>query len=296
TIRGDSLASISADDGGYDGYGDGYLPDILDLRAVHLPFDREHHNLDADRAAEMIRTEKPRLVILGASFILFPYEMGPIKDACEDSGSVLAYDASHVLGLVAGGEFQRPIKEGAEVLYGSTHKTFFGPQGGLIVTDRLDIMESVEKNLTWRFVDNAHWNRIAALGQALLEMKEFGSSYAKQVVANAKALGKALSEKGFPIMFEELGFTESHQLLIDREEVNRKYGCSINDLSVILEKSNIIIDSVGRLGIAEATRLGGVEKEMTEIADMFISAIEGKDMAEKVQEFRSAKKMKFVFD
>src|SRR4030066_354419 len=197
-------------------------------------------------AGDIIRKRRPKLVILGASLILFPYDMKPIRDACDDAGSTLVYDGSHVMGLIAGGEFQSPLKEGAEILYGSTHKSFFGPQGGIILTNSKDLDRSVRKNLTWRIVDKVLWNRVASMGHALLEMRAFGPKYAKQVIKNSQRLGRELKERGFPIMFEELGFSRSHQLLYDVKEVRAIYGLGLNDFSIRMEKSNLIIDSVDR--------------------------------------------------
>ncbi|MDH3364885.1 MAG: serine hydroxymethyltransferase [Thermoplasmata archaeon] len=294
TRRGDGMCSISMEHGGYDGYGQAYIPDILGLKASHLPFDMNRHTIDTTRATKLIRNKKPRLVILGASFIPFPYEMGPLRDACEDTDSVLAYDGSHVLGLIAGGIFQSPLKEGARILYGSTHKSFFGPQGGLIVTDEDDMDRQIRKNLTWRIVDNVHWNRVGALGQALLESKKFGGRYAKQVVRNAKRLGKELTQRGFPLMFEERGFTESHQLLIDIKGLKKAFGMTINDFSIMMEKSNLIIDSVARLGTSEITRMGVKEKDIPELASIFMEAAEGKNARKKTKCFRERFDMTYI--
>jgi glycine hydroxymethyltransferase len=295
TARGDSMCSVHVENGGYDGYAQPYIPDIYGLKAWHLPFDPERQNIDTDATAKAIRKRKPTLVILGASYLLFPYDIGPVREACDDSGSTLVYDGSHVMGLIAGGGFQQPLKEGADVLYGSTHKSFFGPQGGLIVTDRDDLDEAVRKNLTWRIVDNAHWNRIAALGQALLEMDRFGKAYAKQVVRNSKRLGKELSERGFPIMFEELGYSESHQLLVDQKRFEKAYDVSINDFSVRMERSNLITDAVGRLGTCEITRLGFKEKDLPELADLFMEAAEGRDVRRRVKAMRGRFDMDYRF-
>ena len=293
--KGEVVCSVAPDNGGYDGYAQDYIPDLFGLSACRLPFDAKSHNLDIEATNQLIRDKEPRLVVLGASFFLFPYDMKPIKEACVSAGSTLVYDGSHVLGLIAGGEFQKPLKEGADALYGSTHKSFFGPQGGLIVTDGEEINAAVRKNLTWRIVDNIHWNRVAALGQALLEAKKFGPAYAKQVVKNSKRLGKELAERGFPIMFGDLGYTESHQLLIDQKKVKKKFRMTFNDFSVRMEKSNIIIDSVARLGTAEMTRLGMKERDIPELADIFMEAAAGKDAKKNVRRFRDRYDMAFVF-
>lgn len=293
--RGDTLLAVGPDYGGYDGYAPPYIPDILGLKSKELPFDQMIHNVDSEKAADMIRKEKPKLVILGASAILFPYDMGPIRDACREARSVLAFDGSHVLGLIAGGEFQRPLKEGADILYGSTHKSFFGPQGGIILTNSEDIDKRIRKNLTWRLVDNAHWNRIASLGHALLEMRKFGPQYAKQVIKNSQRLGKELKYRGFPVMFEERGFSKSHQLLYDSRELKAIYGLSVNDFSVRMEKSNVIIDSVGRIGTSEITRMGFKEKHMPALADIFMAAAKGEDVKAGVRQMRDRFDLAFRF-
>ena len=295
THRGDTMCAIPPENGGYDGYAQQYIPDILGLESLRLPFDVENFTLDADPAAELIKPNKPKLVILGASLILFPYDMAPVKDACEDTDATLIYDGSHVLGLIAGGEFQKPLKEGADILYGSTHKSFFGPQGGLITSNSDELNSEIRKNLTWRIVDNIHWNRVAALGQALLEMRKFGPAYAKQIVRNGKRLGRELKDRGVPIMYEDLGFTESHQLLMDPKEIRAIYGMSVNDFSIRLEKSNLIIDSVSRLGLSEVTRLGMKEKHMPELADLFASAAQGTNVKRKVKELRDQFAMDYRF-
>jgi glycine hydroxymethyltransferase len=295
TKRGDSMCAIPPESGGYDGYGQDYIPDILGLKSFKLPFDQEGYNLDTGAAVKMIRSKKPRLVILGASFLLFPYDMKSVREACKDVSSTLVYDGSHVMGLIAGGEFQQPLKEGADILYGSTHKSFFGPQGGLIVTNSDKMISEVRKNLTWRIVDNVHWNRVAALGQALLESKKFGPSYAKQVIKNSRRLGKELKERGVPIMFEDQGFSRSHQLLMDPKEIRAIYGLSMNDFSVRMERSNLIIDSVSRIGTSEITRLGVKEKHLPELADLFAEAAKGRNVGKRVKEFRDQFEMDYRF-
>jgi glycine hydroxymethyltransferase len=211
--------------------------------------------------------------------------------------SLLLYDASHVLGLIAGGKFQPdPLYDGVDIMYGSTHKTFFGPQGGIIVTNDEEIYGKITQNITWRTMDNAHWNRIAALAQALCEMEKFGADYARQTVDNAKALGKALLEHGFPIKFGELGYTQSHQLAIDSHRVYSRYNLEINEMAKILEKSNIIVDAVGRLGTNELTRLGMKQGEMERIAELVVAAVrDRKDVGEEARLLRKNFEIEYCF-
>lgn len=295
TRRGDTMLAIDPQYGGYDGYAQNYIPDILGLKSVSMPFDPDTQNIDSVKTADLIMKVRPRLVILGASFLLFPYDMRPIREACGHGGSTLAYDGSHVLGLIAGGEFQRPLKEGADILYGSTHKSFFGPQGGLIVTNGKDLDANIRRNLTWRVIDNAHWNRVASLGHALLEFRKFGPQYAKQVIRNSQRLGRELHERGFPVLFEELGYSKSHQLLYDGREIKAIFGLTVNDFSVRMEKSNLIIDSCGRLGTAEITRMGFKEKDIPSLADIFVAAAKGENVRKEVKALRDRFDLAFRF-
>jgi len=293
--RGESLLTIDARHGGYDGYLPENLPTILGLQAGFLPFEERSWDLDYDKCIKKIVETRPRLVILGASFLLFPYNLKLIRKACEEADALLGYDASHVLGLIAGKAFQRPFEEGVDILIGSTHKSFFGPQGGLILCQDKEIFEEVRKNLIWRTLDNAHWNRIGALAQALLEARDFGEDYANQVIANSKALAEELDSMGLPIKFKNKGFTECHQILIDKSKLKKNWGTNFNDLAVSLEKSNIIIDAVGRLGTNEVTRMGAKEKDMRILADLIVKVLKGSKVKKEVLAFGKSLEMDFCY-
>jgi glycine hydroxymethyltransferase len=295
--RKDRVLVIDAKHGGYDGYMPAYIPDVLglDLKVDFLPFREDAWRLDTAAAAKTIRAAKPALVVLGASFLLFPYEMAPLREASDDAGALLGYDGSHVLGLIAGGAFQRPLQEGADILVGSTHKSLFGPQGGLFLCNRDDVWERAMKNTVWRLFDNVHWNRVAGVAQALAEAKEFGAAYASQVVRNAKALAAALDERGFPVKFRDQGYTECHQIHLDEAGMKKALHMTPQEFSTAMEGNNLIVDAVARLGTNEVTRLGATEKEMAEIADLMERAVAGKGVKEEVLALRSRLKMAYAF-
>lgn len=294
--RGDSILTIKPEHGGYDGYWKEYMPHILGLEAFALPFSEKNWNLEHEKCAEEIVRLKPALVVIGASFILFPYQLDILKEACDDSGSVLGYDASHVLGLMGGDEFQRPLQEGVDIVYGSTHKSFFGPQGGMILTNREDLHESLTETTHWKVMDNTHGHRVAALAQSLLEMKEFGMSYAKQVVANSKALARELEEGGFPIKFRDSGYTDCHQMLVDTDKIQNEMGFTPHEYSCKLEESNIILGSVGRVGTCELTRMGADENTMKGVAHLICRTLKGEETKPDVARLRSTLKMKYFFE
>jgi len=256
----DTVVCVSPDNGGYPGFWEKGLSRLLNLKMIRFPFSKENMNIKVDETADMILREKPKVVVFGASIILFPHPLRALAKAAHDIDAHIGYDGSHVLGLIAGGEFQDPLREGSKALFGSTHKTFFGPQGGMILADK-EHGEIIKKRIHPEFVDNAHWNRIAALTLALAEMKTYGKEYARQVVRNAQTLAKALAEDRFPVASPHLGYTRSHQVLLD-------YG-GYKEGGVIarkLERANVIVDSGVRLGVCEATRRGMKENEMQRIA------------------------------
>jgi len=262
TRQGDKILSLSAENGGYPGITEAGYARILGLNNLYFPFDRENWNIRTDETVELIRDEMPKLVVLGASFILFPLPIEMIARACGETGAVLAYDGSHVLGLIAGGAFQEPLKEGARILLGSTHKSFFGPQGGIIAAFKPE-GEQIRKTIFPAIVDNAHWNRIAALSAALLEARRFCRRYASQVIRNSRALAEGLDDGGVPVRCKEYGYTASHQVLLDMDRL--KDGEKIPDR---LQEANVIVDRGIRLGTNEMTRRGMREKEMNEVAEI----------------------------
>ena len=267
----DKIICVRPEDGGYPGIWNEGLAGLLNLKVVPFPFSKEKMNIEVEKAKEVIQTEKPKIVVFGASLFLFPHPVSEIAKVAKENGAIIGYDGSHVLGLIAGKQFQDPLREGAHVLLGSTHKTFFGPQGGILLAyERYG--EEMKRLIHPRFVDNAHWNRIAALTLALAEMKEFGKSYAQQVICNAKKLAEALADYGFPVMCREYGFTSSHQVILN-------YGGYKQGRKIArkLERVNIIVDSGVRIGTCEVTRRGMKEGEMEKIAELIKRAMDGEN-------------------
>ena len=290
------LLAIAPDDGGYDGYAPGFIPAVLGYTVRPLPAEGPGHRVDGFTAAETIRRERPDAVLLGQSFFLFPYPVREIAEAAHAVNALVLYDGSHVLGLIAGGQFQDPLREGADVLFGSTHKSLPGPQGGLLVTDREDLFQQVDPALVWRVFDNAHWNRIAALAQTLLELGRWGREYATTVVENARALGRALSDGGIPLVGEAEGFTRSHQLHLDRHSLKMRASATPAALARRLERQRLLIDLVGRIGTAEAARLGLRPADMPRLAELIVRAgVNGERVGPEVLAWRRTfRSLRFV--
>ena len=276
TRPGDKVAMISKDEGGYP----------FDIGSFHrelvsLPFDHDNWMIDYSKLPDFYDSHNPSLTILGSSVIPYPTD---ISKFVSFSGHELVFDGSHVLGLIAGGQFQNPLEEGASVLFGSTHKSFPGPQGGIILANDRDVFEKIASRFTIQsshnpfdhmgtiLVDNTHANRIAALGVTLLEMLKFGKEYADQVVRNSKALGQELLKLGLPVKkSSEFGVSQSHQLLLP---VESDLG---NEWKDQLEKNGLLVDAFVRIGTAEITRRGMKEATMKTLAELISRVINDKE-------------------
>jgi glycine hydroxymethyltransferase len=275
--RGSKLLALPPELGGYDGYAPGFIPALLGYTVRPLTAAADTFRVDAAAVIEEIRRERPNAVLLGQSFFLFPYPLRAIAEAAHAVDALVLYDAAHVLGLIAGGQFQDPLREGADVLFGSTHKSFPGPQGGLVVTDREDLFAQIDPALVWRVFDNAHWNRIAALTQTLLEVERFGAEYAATIVANSQALAHSLQDAGLPVVGSADGFSESHQIFLDREALFERHRLRPGELARRWERQRLLTDLVGRLGTAEITRLGLRPEQMDRLAKLLYRAGPGRE-------------------
>ncbi len=294
--RGGLVMALRPDDGGYDGYHPPHLPDVMGYTAMDLPWDAEGFQVDAEAAVDCIRGCRPDAVVLNQSFVLFPPDLETIDEACREVGASLLYDGSHTLGLIAGGHFQPDAVERTDVLFGSTHKTLPGPQGGLMVSRSAETMAMVRASFTLTTQDNAHWNRIAALGVALEEMRVYGARYAYQVISNAKALARALDEGGLPVRFADRDFTESHQMMLDTPAIEERTGMDPQQLAKRLEAQDIIVDAMCRLGTNEMTRKGMTEADMGKVAELVIRAAGGEEVKAEVNDLVRDLELEFVLE
>jgi len=269
-------------------------------RILELPRQDDGYRLDPVAASEMIRAEKPRLVVLGRSLFLFPEPVEEIRGACDEVGALILFDASHVLGLIAGGEFQDPLSEGADLLTASTHKTFFGPQRGIVVARGKDdeFWKPIDRAVFPGVTSNHHLFSLPALHAASLEVIEFGRQYASDVVRNAQALGAALDARGFDVAAKELGYTRSHQVAFSAAAHGggRDASRRLCDNGVVTNmnllpgepRKNARNPSGIRLGVQEMTRFGMDEGAMEVIAGLIHDClVEGKEITGRCRELRA---------
>lgn len=287
TDPGDVVTALSVIDGGHASFKE--CSKIHGVSLVPLPFSMETMNVDIGEAEKLIARVKPKLVLLGASEILFPHPVREIRRIADDMGASVAYDAAHVLGLIAGGTFQDPLKEGADVITGSTHKTFFGPQGGIILC-KSKHAKAID-NAAWQLVNNHHIHRVAGLSIALAEFLAFGQEYASQIVKNAQRLAEDLYSMGLDVLGSKMGFTQSHEVIFRAPNNNGDASAKrLEDANIITTKTPLPTDKTEeecsgvRLGTQEITRLGMNEGEMTKIAELIKMVVIDREAPSNIRE------------
>jgi glycine hydroxymethyltransferase len=282
--RGDTVWSVPADCGGH--FATPVIARREGLVLLPIPYDRDRGIIDVEAASQLARKHPPRLIFLDASMQVFPHPVAALREALGPD-TIISYDASHTMGLIAGGHFQAPLLEGADLLHGSTHKSLWGPQKGLItVGENSTVAARIRDAVVPLFVSNVHVHHVAALGIALEEARDHGPAYARDVIANAQALATSLSERGVEVLFARIGATASHQVLVDLG--NREASLAIwNRLQAAGLNTNAISlpfrPSFGlRLGVAEATRRGLGQSEMSLIATWIAACIAGRGSVEAI--------------
>ncbi len=205
------------------------------LKIVDIPFDPVELEVDLDLFRKMAPLVRPRLVALGASMTLFPFPLQEMQEIVSEWGGHLFFDGAHQLGLVAGGQFQDPLREGAAVMTGSAGKTFSGPQSGIIVWDDPAFTAPITHAIFPVLAATHQVNRVAALAASAAEMLAFGQVYMAQIVRNAQALGASLSRRGIPVLGAHKGYTTTHQVIADV----RQFGGGLH-VAQHLARANII--------------------------------------------------------
>jgi glycine hydroxymethyltransferase len=294
---GETAAVLDLANGAHISFGKWGGAGVRGINLVSYPFNDEEMNIDIDGAVKLIKKIKPKLCLNGRSVFLFPSPIKELAKAAHEVGAYLIYDAAHVLGLIGGKQFQDPLREGADVVNGSTHKTLPGPQGGMVLSDHKgdtdedkSFLRKIGFGVFPGVTSSYHLHHVAAKAIAFAEHLEFGKAYAKQTIKNAQALAQSLHERGFQVFGEKLGFTKSHQILLaigpgKGKEASKKLADAgvITNMNTIPGDEDPLDPSGLRLGTPELTRIGMKESEMDEVAEFYKRVLIDNDDTKKVK-------------
>lgn len=278
---GDKITAVSTADGGHISHARMGAVGLRDLNLSTYPWNVERMEPDVDGACQLIRDIEPKVALIGQSVFLFPTPLKEIADAAHEVGAKVMYDGAHVLGLIAGGVFQDPLQEGADVMTGSSHKTFPGPQGGFLISSSEDekFQRKLNNSIFPGVCSSYHLHHVAGKVVALAEFEEYGQAYAEDTVANAKAFAAALAGEGFDVLAESRGYTATHQVLTRHGDLDSGAGAKaarlledagiITNMNMLPGDTKALTPSGLRLGVQELTRVGMDQTQMQEVAKLY---------------------------
>jgi aminomethyltransferase len=281
---------------------------------INFPVLRENpFQMDVAAALELIDQKRPELIILGKSMVLHREPVEEISRFIreQDIDAVLMYDMAHVLGLV-GPHFQEPFQEGADLVTGSTHKTFFGTQRGVVGSrfsddeERYELWEALRRRTFPGSVSNHHLGTMLGLLMATYEMNHFKDDYQPKVMANAKVLARALKNSGLEVAGDPaIDFTETHQVVVrvgyaQGPEVARRLEANniICNYQTAPEEEGFTAAGALRLGVSEMTRFGMDEQGFQTVASLLATVINDANasVVEEVKKLREEyRELQFCF-
>ncbi|MEV4249094.1 aminotransferase class I/II-fold pyridoxal phosphate-dependent enzyme [Streptosporangium canum] len=290
---GDTIAVLPEAAGGHASHHAQGAAGVRGLRVVDLPYDAGRFDIDYDALPAFLREQRPALVVVGASLMLFPHDVARVRAACDEVGAVLVYDASHMAGLIAGGRFQRPLDEGAHLVTMSTYKSFGGPPGAAVVSRDEDLAHRVSTAAYPGLTANYDASRLAPLAVAAAEHAAAGPAYADRCIANARTLAAALEGEGFTVAASHLGWTVSHHVAVDAAAFGGGDGAAR-----LLAEGGVYLSGIGlpdqapgepmrglRIGTQEVTRRGLGPETMREVATLMRRLlIDGQDPVKVLQD------------
>jgi glycine hydroxymethyltransferase len=282
TQPGDTIMSVAQPVGGHSSNRPDGPAGFRGLKIVDIPFDPVELTVDLDGFRDVAPRIQPKIVTLGMSMTLFPYPVREMADIAARWGGRVFFDGAHQAGLIAGGQFQDPLGEGAAVLTGSAGKTFAGPQSGMMLWNDPALTKPLTDAIFPVLAATHQVNRVAALAVSAAEMLAFGQVFMAQIVKNAQALAAALDRRDIPMLGSHRGYTQTHQAIADV----RQFGGGL-EVAHQLARANLITNknllpndrpqdwdrpSGLRMATIEVTRLGMAPEQMETIAG-FISQV-----------------------
>jgi glycine hydroxymethyltransferase len=230
--------------------------------------------IDYDDLRQKVRASKPKLVLAGYSAYSRVIDFAAFAEVAREVGAIFMVDMAHFAGLAAAGAYPSPIPY-ADVVTSTTHKTLRGPRGGLILSTAQHA-KAIDKSVFPGAQGGPLEHVIAAKAVSFKEaLQPSFTTYARQVIANARALASALSGRGFHIVS---GGTDNHLMLLDlrnRGLTGKTAQTALDEAAITVNKNTVpketqspFVTSGIRVGTSAVTTRGMCEREMAQIAEL----------------------------
>lgn len=277
---GDSVIAQTEDGGGNYSYQPGGLLGLMGVRVYGAPHARTGaFEIDFDGVARLARNVRPRMIIIGGSNVMAPYAIAELRAIADHYEATLLFDAAHLGLLIAHGEYQDPLQEGAHLMTVSTHKVLGGPVGGLLLTNDASIAAKASHATFPALLQTRDQNKFAALAVSLADALVSGAELARQMRANARCLAGCLAEVGLPTPSGAV--TATHQIFVQIGAGADNFEAACQETGILLASCMLEDDAsldrrTGlRLATHEVTRRGMREAEMRRVAELIVEAGSG---------------------
>jgi len=296
---GDTIIAPPASVGGHVTHHAPGCAGLYGLTTLSAPIDPARYTVDLDGLRKRALQARPKLITIGMSLNLFPHPVAEIREIADEVGALVLFDAAHQCGMIAGGVFADPLAQGAHLMTMSTYKSLGGPPGGLIVTNEPDLAERLEAIAFPGLTANFDVAKSAALAVSLLDWRDFGPAYAREMADAAITLAAALADLGLPVFTTPEGATGSHQFALEAAAFGGGQAASHK-----LRRAGFLACGIGlplpevegdlnglRFGTPELVRWGMTPADMPELARLIAEALRANDpeaLAPRVAEWRQS--------
>ncbi len=292
---GDTIIAPPASVGGHVTHHADGCAGLYGLNTVAAPVNADGYTVDVDGLRAMALKLRPKLITIGSSLNLFEHPVREVRAIADEVGAKVMFDAAHQCGIIAGGAWKNPLKEGAHLMNMSTYKSLGGPASGLIVSNDAEIVERLDAIAFPGMTANFDAAKSAALAVSMLDWREYGAEYASEMIAVAKAFATALDAEGLPVFAKAQGFTQSHQFALEAAGFGGGQAASKK-----LRKAGFLACGIGlpidqvegdmnglRFGTPELVRWGVTVDRVGEIAALVARALRSNDPESVAAETRA---------
>ena len=300
---GDTIIAPPASIGGHVTHHLAGCAGLFGLHTIEAPVNADGYTVDLDQLRALALAERPKLITIGGSLNLFEHPVAKVRAIADEVSAKVMFDAAHQCGIIAGRAWSNPLAEGAHFMTMSTYKSLGGPAGGLIVTNDADIAKALDGIAFPGMTANFDAAKTAALAVTMLDWKDFGAAYAREMIALSQTLASTLNDQGVPVFGGAKGFTNSHQFAVEASPFGGGQAASKT-----LRKNGFLACGIGlpiapvegdmnglRIGTPELVRWGMTANDAGQLAQLIGRGLKQQGIADEVSDWRrSFNKLCFV--